>query len=315
MGPPAAGRRAIKIFGFVFFAGLIGSHGATLYFKSGFEDGVSLDLGAKGGRIVGTDRRTGFSWTGDLRRVPSFDEATLGSMGRIPEDLGFGLVDAGAGQGRALLMQVLHNNQPISTTRADFTLKHRHSPGFKQLYVRFKMRLDPKYPEAIAATGEWFQITEYKSAIDPAGFRKTLSILVEQDGNRFYPVAQWRLLEAGIKRVKTIRPLWTVPNKSARIPFGEWFDAEMLLKLGKANEGRFFYAINGKTVFDIKDKETVSSDPFIPLDHWSIFKVYQDKKIIQWMRDHGSVCQAWYDDLEIWDDVPTPMDRQTQRKR
>ena len=35
-----------------------------------------------------------------------------------------------------------------------------------------------------------------------------------------------------------------------------------------------------------------------------IFKIYMEASIIDWMRNHGTPCQAWYDDLEYWDDMP-----------
>lgn len=295
------------------FMTTLASPAASLWFKSGFEEGVALELSKRGGRIVGTDSATRRSWTGHFERIPALVGSNLGELGGIPEDINFSLVDGGDGRGRVLRMQVLNNSQPIAATRASFNLKFNKDFGFKQLYVRYRFKLDPKYKEAIAATKKWFQITEYKSVVQD-GFRKTLAIHIEKDGDRYFPFVQFRDLEAGIKKGKTVKPIWRVENRAINMPFGEWFDTEMFLKLGKAGEGRFYYTINGRVVFDVRDKETMSTQPPMALDHWSIFKLYQDKEIIKWMQEHGGICQGWYDDLEIWDGIPTESEKIAARK-
>jgi hypothetical protein len=77
----------------------------------------------------------------------------------------------------------------------------------------------------------------------------------------------------------------------------------MFLKPGTAGKGRFEYRIDGKEVFCITDKDIQYKNA--PLHTWQIFKLYMDKTIIDWMRNNGTPCQAWYDNLEYWDDKPT----------
>jgi len=112
------------------------------------------------------------------------------------------------------------------------------------------------------------------------------------------------LREAGYSAAldKAAHEIWRVENKDISVKFGEWFTVEIFLEPGPAGTGRFLYRINGQTVFSVADRDLQYKNS--PLHTFEIFKLYQDSTIIDWMRKHGTPCQAWYDDLEYWDDMP-----------
>jgi len=281
------------------------SFAANCLLKTGFNPGICVELKSNSdvGYLKGRDSVTGYAFT-NLNTLPAFLKADLGALGPIPENIFFEIVNMGGAQGNALSMQCFKSVRGAQfKTRARYSLDFKEAPRFTQAYVKYRMMLHPAYREAMRATNGWFQVFEFKDyrlrnaagAIDRSERVHTLHVNVKRQGNRFHYSAAWR----------TINPaedIWLLENKTIPVKFGEWFTVEIFLKPGPAGTGRFLYRIDGQTVFSVADRDIQYKNS--PLHTFEIFKLYQDSPIIGWMRNNGTPCQAWYDDLEIWDDLP-----------
>lgn len=278
---------------------------ANCLLKTGFNPGIYVELktNTEVGYLKGRDSVTGYAFT-NLNTLPAFQKADLGALGPIPENIFFAITNLGGAQGRALSMQCFKSVPGAQfKTRARYSLDFKEAPRFTQAYVKYRMMLHPAYQEALRATNGWFQVFEFKDyrlrnaagAIDRREFIHTLHVNIQRQGNQFHYYTGWR----------TINPaheIWRLENNDIPVKFGEWFTVEIFLKPGPAGTGRFLYRIDGQTVFSVADRDIQYKNS--PLHTLEIFKLYQDATIIDWMRNHGTPCQAWYDDLEIWDDIP-----------
>ena len=280
-------------------------HAANCLLKTGFNPGIYLDLKTNSdmGYLKGRDSVTGYSFT-NLNSMPAYRGAELGALGPIPEFIDFHITNFGGAQGHALSMQCFKTVPGAQhNTRASYTLNFKDDPRFTQGYVKYRMLLHPAFQEAIRTTGGWFQVFEFKDyrerePVAPADRTEkvhTLHVNIHREGQTFYYFAGWRTLGPA-------KQIWKVENKSIPVKFGEWFTVEIFLKPGPAGKGKFTYRTDGQTVFDIGDRDIQYKNA--PLHTFQIFKIYMDSSIIDWMRNHGTPCQAWYDDLEYWDDMP-----------
>jgi hypothetical protein len=281
------------------------SDAANCLLKTGFNPGISVELKPNSdvGYLKGRDSVTGYALT-NWANLPAFLKADLGALGPIPENIVFGIVNLGGAQGNVLSMQCFKSVPGARfKTRARYSLEFKEAPRFTQAYVKYRMMLHPAYREALRATNGWFQVFEFKDyrlrdavgAIDRRELIHTLHVNVNRHGDRFHYFAGWR----------TINPaheIWRVENNDISVRFGEWFTVEIFLKPGPAGSGRFLYRIDGQTVVSVADRDVQYKNS--PLHTFEIFKLYQDSTIIDWMRNNGTPCQAWYDDLEYWDDMP-----------
>ena len=280
-------------------------HAANCLFKTGFNPGVYLDLKTNTdvGYLGGRDSVTGYAFS-NLNAMPAYQGAELGALGPIPDFIDFCVTNMGGAQGPALSLQCFKTVPGAQyNTRACYTLNFKEDPRFTQGYVKYRMMLHPAFQEAIRAAGGWFQIFEFKDyrlrdaagAIDRGEKIHTLHVNVNRQGNAFFYSVGWRTIGPA-------QQIWKVENKDIPVKFGEWFTVEIFLKPGPAGSGKFIYRIDGQTVFSIADRDIQYKNA--PLHTLQIFKIYMEASIIDWMRNHGTPCQAWYDDLEYWDDMP-----------
>lgn len=278
---------------------------ANCLLKTGFNPGIYVELktNSEVGYLKGQDSVTGYAFT-NLNTLPAFQKADLGALGPIPANIFFAITNLGDAQGQVFSMQCFKSVSGAQfNTRARYSLEFKEAPRFSQAYVKYRMRLHPAYQEALRTTSGWFQVFEFKDyrlrdaagAIDRRERIHTLHVNVKRQGTRFYYSAGWRTINPA-------QEIWQVENKDVPVKFGEWFTVEILLKPGPAGTGRFLYRIDGQTVFSVADRDIQYQNS--PLHTFEIFKIYMHASIIDWMRNHGTPCQAWYDDLEIWDDIP-----------
>ena len=97
---------------------------------------------------------------------------------------------------------------------------------------------------------------------------------------------------AVIPKGQQYQEYWAVSNKTVAVPFNQWFLLEIYFKRSKGNDGRFFWAVNGKTVGD-------RVGPNYGRDNEKINMIaYQD------VYQNWFPAYQWIDDFEIWDSPP-----------
>jgi len=100
--------------------------------------------------------------------------------------------------------------------------------------------------------------------------------------------------------------VWHQSNKSFSIPLEEWLNAEVYLKEGKNENGRFYFAIkrqNGtKTViFDAHDTTCHPDDPAPDgFTQFNPMKLYTHNKNIHRVRSQDGALQIYWDDFKLW---------------
>ena len=289
-------------------------------FSSGFNRSTCIDV-VQGSRmyIMGTDSATGGDWS----TLGKSGSAIPGLENNIYINTGDkNLAHAGAEivttypaspASPALRLWVADNDPSSpwvtrSSVRFDYKYGSASSPdfAFQQCYIKFKMFIEPEYKNHIRSTGrEWFQIFE----IWDCGRKwkqpeMSIHLSVKKRDSAYH-------LDFG-KRVKATNGKFTVlhrkENTSFDIPFGEWIDIELFYNPGFGNEvGRFIWKMNRTTIFDISEGDIIDGKPAVlnegkPIMYILPFKIYQADALIDRMRAAGTVCQAWYDDFEYWDD-------------
>lgn len=102
--------------------------------------------------------------------------------------------------------------------------------------------------------------------------------------------------------------IWHESNKSFSIPLEQWLTAEIYLKEGKSEKGRFYFAIteqNGdKTIiFNVRNTTHHPDDPAPDgFTQFNPMKLYTHNRNIHRVRNQGGALQIYWDDFEIWTD-------------
>lgn len=104
------------------------------------------------------------------------------------------------------------------------------------------------------------------------------------------------------------KEIWHKSNKSFSIPLEQWLTAEIYLKQGKNENGRFYFSIteqNGdKTIIVDVRKTTHHPDDPSPdgFTQFNPMKLYTHNKNIHRVRNQGGALQIYWDDFELWTD-------------
>lgn len=100
--------------------------------------------------------------------------------------------------------------------------------------------------------------------------------------------------------------LWEAHTTDIIVPIGIWVTAEIYVKEGDPNTGRFFFAVTREggerqVVFDINDYTRHPDDPEPDgFTHINPMKLYTSAGLLQYMQDHGSVLRVYWDDFGLW---------------
>jgi hypothetical protein len=100
--------------------------------------------------------------------------------------------------------------------------------------------------------------------------------------------------------------IWHESNETYSIPLDQWLTAEIYLKEGKNEKGRFYFAMtepNGdKTI--IVDVHNTTHHPDDPapdgFTQFNPMKLYTHNKNIHRVRNQGGALQIYWDDFELW---------------
>jgi hypothetical protein len=93
-------------------------------------------------------------------------------------------------------------------------------------------------------------------------------------------------------RTQPYQEYWAVSNKMVAVPINQWFLLEIYFKRSMGNDGRFLWAVNGKTVGDHVGPNYGRNNEKINMIAYQ--DVYQN-----WFPAY-----QWIDDFEIWNSPP-----------
>jgi hypothetical protein len=100
--------------------------------------------------------------------------------------------------------------------------------------------------------------------------------------------------------------IWHERNTAFTIPLDQWLTAEIYLKEGKADNGRFYFAITRpdgrKTVlFDVRNTTCHPDDPNPDgFRQFNPMKLYTHNKNIHRVREQSGALVIYWDDFELW---------------
>jgi hypothetical protein len=269
---------------------------ATLYFRSGFESDVNLHDYQ---RFTGPDRSTGFDWSrlGDM--VPAVREFNFKYWGGVcPEDAYVDIIDDPEGQrGRILHAQVNSDSGGGVRCRTGGSLHFDRE--FEQLCVRYRYKISEAYQAVVDNNiGGWWLISELWTT-GPEHDRASMPLYLHKGDGYF-----WFRQTLRARQENSFETLWEVKNEDFRIPLGRWVEVVHLVRPGPAGVGRIYLSMDGQQVLDIQDKPIAWEERH--WKNWTCLKLYEGLPITDFLRERGTPAQVWYDDFEIWSDIPVP---------
>jgi hypothetical protein len=244
--------------------------GATLLFKSGFEPGTTIGSVVDGGQsgfqyFSGTDKSSGFSWPMNWTPNSASETGTHNiyytpwpSGDTSPSQIMNNSIVSMAGHNgnttNVLAMQIFNWNVLKGCCAQDVMQIGglSSSTPLRQFYQRYWMKLNPDAQSQMNADiNNWFRSIFYlKTAND---WRLELYLYPHQANTGEFHVQTD--CNAGTPDCpNTQGQFWSATNSSIPIPFNQWFLVEIYINRGTPTDGtngRFFFGVNGHTVFDI----------------------------------------------------------------
>lgn len=267
---------------------------AKMYFKSGFEPGTVLE---DYHRFRGKDNATGYSWDKFGDYIPSVKEFNFKYWGgKCPEDAYVDIVpDPDGVRGKVLHAQVNSDSGGGVRCRTEGSMYFDKS--FDQLCVRYKYEISDAYQAVLDNNIKgWWLISELWTT-GPEHDRASMPLYISRGDGCFHFCQTLRAKKGG-----SFRTQWSVENREYRIPLGKWVEVVHMVKRGPAGIGRVYLKFDGHVVFDIRDKPIVWDNR--QWKYWSCLKLYEDVTITDFLGKRGTAAQVWYDDFEVWSDIP-----------
>jgi hypothetical protein len=319
---------------------------SKLLFRTSFESNVELtrvDEYLENGSVQnqnalqffsGTDSTTGFAWPPKLRNlVPNeplkllsvvYDGGAIKNSHPTIHYMQNSIVNVRGydkkGTTRALQMKMIKTPEGTQTAQNNLFLHYDELDEPAPLYIRYWMRPSKEiFVNLVPGKWRWHAIATLKAGSD-AAFR--LRVLISTDGDKFNrPFYQLTADHCGIspddpaQKYKCSNPVhWQerieMSNREQNAwRQGSWMPVEIYLKRNPTNEedGRFYVAINGRTLGDLSAKHYRFWDNNkTPQTYWILQSLYG-------LRDHSHAVVL--DDLEFWSGFPCSAPPCVQRRR
>ena len=301
---------------------------SSALFKTGFEQDTELSVVEsynENGTFVnfnmfqyfsGQDDSTGYSWPPDLsfadpedpikiNNIVGFDN--INETNYYMENVLTDVVGPHGDTTRALSMNMKHNPEGTNVGQNDLIMMLDDSKEAPPLYIRYWMKPSKEiYANLTPGEWTWHMISELKAGMDGA-FRFQIMISTNKDDETL-PYYQLRAdhcgpVEGSDEFICTNPEYWShiielTDEEHQKWRDGEWMPVEIYLSRNPDDDtdGRFYFAINGRTIGDLSARDNVFWDD----DH-----TYQSFWILQLLYglrtvEHG----VFLDDLELWSDFP-----------
>ena len=281
-----------------------GPGGGDVFFRSGFEEGVTLKSPERGEGgwvqyLTGADQ--GFDWSRALPQRPGSPDRIsylVSARDPLPQFAGARIETVTGRDGkptRALYME-LKKQDP--STKQGTRVQYGIYPGedLKQAYVRYWVKLQPDLASTVLPPGtkKSRQFMEAKETGRPrADFRWEIFIKRDRGIDKLF----WAT-RAQFGDVQKSPVAWECTS-NVPVPLGEWFELEVFWKLG-VSDGRVWGAANGRVFVDYKGRTQKDSALFV----WWPFKLYVGTALEKF---EGRALYQWVDDVEFANNPPKPL--------
>jgi hypothetical protein len=265
-----------------------------LLFKSGFEKGVYLDVPYKdeGGcwyqDVKGSDNKE-FSWPITLWGSRGIFQVLVDSKRNSKKYIQNKIVTVKGHDGKptkAMFSKVIKADK--SWTQDPYIIMDAKEDG--DLYVKYWLKFPVNLPKLLGDGSNddgWCTFFEWKTAGD---YRIAAYVYIDRDVNEGKPY--WYIHGDNVAKDKfgKYREFWAEENHSIPVPEGKWFQVEFFWHRSIGDDGRFWWAVNGKVIADHHGSNKISK----PIDRIMLFTVYSEKYPLS----------QYVDDIEIWDGFP-----------
>jgi len=275
---------------------------AVLLFRSGFDGEIQLaPISGKYStyqEIRGTDSLTNFTWpltafnpnpqlTGIQIVIASARRAAPDDINDYIDNRIVTVPGPAAYLTRALLMKVLKRSPATCCIQENLQTASVAAPPM-DMYERFSIRFNPELRRQVQSRRKRFWRTVW-SMKTKADYRIEAYVYGDANGDPYW-YAHGDNNPAGPPLVE----YWSASNKSVPVPLDEWALVEIYLHRSTGSDGRFFWAVNGKTVIDHYGPNYGSRR--------------QPVNVFMYSSVYGSIfpMYQWIDDLEIWTAPPCP---------
>ena len=292
---------------------------SKLYFKSGFEANTIATLVSEQyhyWKIDGTDTVTGYDWTDDIEEIPYMRGYLRGGLFGNHENTWesdcFAEITTDPDNSMNSVMHFRQYGAPTGSGRVSAALMYNYEDSekeiFEQGYIKYRMRLSEGIGELenIERVVDWFMFTELWEKNQEGISHASWWLNIYKDAGVGQPL-HWGM---GMreKDESSFRIIWKEKNREVPVPIEEWFTFEMFYKKGDENNGRIWVAITPdggeqQVLFDIHDYTEHTSNPHI-IGDWTVFKLYIDPELVEFMKNLGKSLGVYYDDFEYWDSIP-----------
>ncbi len=262
-----------------------------LLFKSGFEEGVYLDVpyADEGGvwyqDIKGSDVE-GFSFPMDIWDTKGIFQVLVDSELNASEYIENKIITTTGHKGtdtKVMSSQILKAD--AAWTQDPYILMDAKEDG--DLYVSYWLKL-PEDLLSVLGDGShddgWCTFFEWKTSGD---YRIAAYVYIE-DGKPFWYAHGDNV--ANQDNFNGYEEYWYRENKTVAVPEGEWFKVEFFWHRSSSDDGRFWWAVDGNVIVDYHGANKIQE----PIDRIMLFTVYSEKYPLKQL----------VDDIEIWDGFP-----------
>ncbi len=264
-------------------------HKATLLFKSGFESSVTLGPTYNDGGgtwfqdILGADD-TGYAWPMHIWGAPGVLQVLVDSSLPVDDYLENRLETTIGHTGQPTTALHMIQYQKAQEWTQDPYILFTDGIETSDLFISYWMKFPADLASRMGFDG-WFAFMEWKTCCNED--RIAAYVYEEVNSNQLYWYVQNDNETDGASN-HIIR--WEEENRSVPVPVGQWFHVEVFLHRSTGADGRFWWAINGRTIVDHhgQNKHTHPFNRFMP------FTLYTN----------AQQMDLWIDDIQIWDTMP-----------
>ena len=262
-----------------------------LLFKSGFEDGVYIDIPYNDGGatwfqdIKGSDTK-GFEFPINIWDTNASFQVLVDSTVPSDEYIQNKIITTIGHTGeytKVISSEIIKLDK--SWTQDPYILMDAKEQG--DLYVSYWLKLPADLPSVLGdGTNDdgWCTFFEWKTSGD---YR--IAAYVYVDNNETYWHVHGDNVANGVD-FKTRKEYWQIDNKKVEVPENKWFKVEFFWHRSTNNDGRFWWAVDGNIIADYKGKTKIKE----PIDRIMLFTVYSEKLPLKQL----------VDDIEIYNGFP-----------
>jgi hypothetical protein len=261
-----------------------------LLFKSGFEKGIYLDEPYNDGGgcwfqdVKGSDNQK-FSWPITLWGSHGTFQVLVDSKRNSKEYIQNKIVTVKGHDGKptkAMFSKIIKADK--SWTQDPYIIMDAKEDG--DLYITYWLKFPGELPELLGDGSNddgWCTFFEWKTAGD---YRVAAYVYINK-GEPYWYVHGDNVAKDNYGEYKEF---WSEENHSIPVPEGKWFQVEFFWHRSTGNDGRFWWAVNGKVIVDHHGPNKILK----PIDRVMLFTVYSEKYPLS----------QYVDDIEIWDGFP-----------